>query len=224
MAQSRAPEFAAPGQSAILKGEVGAFYRSNNSAQGANVSATYATDIFNISYSGSTAKADDYTAGSDFKRYDFTGRLGHTLGRDEVGSTSYETVNHSLGLAFKKDNHLLEAKVGIQDMPFQNYPNQRMDMLYNKQDSLNLRYLGQFDWGSLDARVYQENVDHFMDFGADKRYWYGSASGGGAAQNGKPCSPTGTAACADVHRRQNHGHQHESRWGTEPAKPAARGR
>ncbi|HEY8907454.1 MAG TPA: TonB-dependent receptor, partial [Rhodoferax sp.] len=205
VAQSRAPEFAAPGQSAIVKGEVGAFYRSNNSAQGANVSATYATDKFNISYSGSTAKADDYTAGGDFKAYDFTGRLGHTLARDEVGSTSYETVNHNLALAFKKDQHLLEAKVGIQDMPFQLYPNQRMDMLYNKQDSLNLRYLGQFDWGSLEARAYQENVDHFMDFGADKRYWYAGStsstgviigSGGGTALNGTPCSPAGTATCA----------------------------
>jgi len=195
VAESRAPEFAVPGQSPIVKGEVGTFYRSNNSAQGANVSATYATDAFNISYSGSTAKADNYTAGGDFKSYDFTGRIGHTLAHDEVGSTAYDTRNHSLGLAFKRDNHLFEAKVGIQDMPFQLYPNQRMDMLYNKQDSLNLRYLGQFDWGKLEARAYRENVDHFMDFGADKRYWYGpgpstlGGSGGDAALNGIPCSP-----------------------------------
>jgi iron complex outermembrane receptor protein len=77
-------------------------------------------------------------------------------------------------------------------------------MLYNKQDSLNLRYLGQFDWGSLEARAYQENVDHFMDFGPDKRYWYGGStvagvvtgSGGSMAINGTPCSPVGTATCA----------------------------
>jgi len=196
-AESLAPEFAAPGQNAIVKGEAGTFYRSNNRASGVNLSASYATETFNISYSGATAKADNYTAGGDFKTYDFTGRLGHTLDRDEVGSTAYETRNHTLGLAFKNDEHLLEAKLGIQDMPFQLYPNQRMDMLYNKQDSVNLRYLGQFDWGSLEARAYHENVDHFMDFGADKRYWYGTASGGGAALNGTPCSPTGTATCAN---------------------------
>jgi iron complex outermembrane receptor protein len=195
-AESLAPEFAAPGQKAIVKGEAGTFYRSNNKASGANLSASHATDQFHISYSGSTAKADNYSAGGDFKTYDFTGRLGHTLARDEVGSTAYETKNHSLGLAFKKDAHLFEAKLGIQDMPFQLYPNQRMDMLDNQQDSLNLRYLGQFDWGSLEARVYRENVDHFMDFGADRRYWYGTASGGGSALNGIPCSPVGTAACA----------------------------
>ncbi len=194
VAESRAPEFAAPGQSPIVKGEVGTFYRSNNDARGLNLSASYATDAFNISYSGSTAKADNYVAGGDFKNYDFTGRVDHTLARDEVGSTAYDTRNHSLGLAFKRDNHLFEAKVGIQDMPFQLYPNQRMDMLYNKQDSLNLRYLGQFDWGKLEARAYRENVDHFMDFGADKRFWYGGTLAGiGVTSSGGPTSPVGYA-------------------------------
>lgn len=69
-------------------------------------------------------------------------------------------------------------------MPEQLYPNQRMDMLDNTQKRFNLRYLGQFDWGTLEARAYHESVDHFMDFGADKRFWYGSKSGTGA-----PCSP-----------------------------------
>ncbi len=198
IAESLAPEFAAPGLKSITKGEVGSFYRSNNSASGANLSATYATQTFNISYSGATSKAGNYTAGADFKTYDFTGRLGHTLARDEVGSTAYETLNHSLGLAFKNDNHLFEAKLGIQDMPFQLYPNQRMDMLYNKQSSLNLRYLGQFDWGSLEARAYQENVDHFMDFGPDKRYWYGGTPTGiGVTSSGGPTSTVGYA-CSPI--------------------------
>ena len=204
VAESRAPEFAAPGQAALAKGEVGTFYRSNNKASGVNLSAIYATEQFNISYSGASSQADNTMAGADFKSYDFTGRPGHTLARDEVGSTAFETLNHSLGLAFKSGQHLFEARVGIQDMPFQNYPNQRMDMLNNKQDSLNLRYLGQFDWGSLEARAYQEHVDHFMDFGADKRYWYGGStvagvvtgSGGPTALNGTACSPAGTAICA----------------------------
>jgi outer membrane receptor protein involved in Fe transport len=174
IAESRAAEFAAPGQAAITKGEAGVFYRSNNNARGANVSATYANERFNISYSGATSQADNYTAGDDFKTYDFTGRIGHTLPRDEVGSTAYETRNHTLGLAFKNDAHLFEAKLGVQDMPFQLYPNQRMDMLNNEQNSLNLRYLGKLDWGSLEARAYHEQVDHFMDFGADKRFWYGN--------------------------------------------------
>ncbi len=33
-------------------------------------------------------------------------RDGHTLDRDEVGSTAYETRNHTLGFAMKGGNHL----------------------------------------------------------------------------------------------------------------------
>ena len=196
IADTPAPTFAAPGQGSLFKGEAGAFYRSNGNAKGANLSATYATESFSITYSGATAESDNYDAGGDFKNYSFTGRIGHTLPRDEVGSTAYETRNHALGLAFKGGNHLFEVKLGYQDLPYQLYPNQRMDMLDNEQKRLNLRYLGQFDWGKLEARAYQEKVDHFMDFGEDKRYWYGAASGGGAALNGTPCAPVGTAACA----------------------------
>ena len=100
----------------------------------------------------------------------------------------------------KGGNHLVEAKLGFQDMPFQNYPNQRMDMTENQQWRLNLRHLGKYDWGSLETRAYHEKVDHKMDFGDDKRFWYGAQSGPGGvggttSQNGFPCSPI-SANCA----------------------------
>jgi iron complex outermembrane receptor protein len=199
IAESRAPEFAAPGQAAITKGEVGAFYRSNNKASGVNLSGTYATDTFNISYNGSTSQADNYTAAADFKTTTATGRPGHTLPLSEVGSSAYETRNHSIGLAFKADKHLFEAKLGLQDMPYQLYPNQRMDLLSNDQQSINLRYTGQFDWGSLQARAYHEKVDHNMDFGADKMFDYGSM---GSPSLGMPMNTagktTGTSVKADI--------------------------
>lgn len=185
VAETRAPEFAASG-ARLFKGEVGAFYRSNNQARGANASATVATDTLSLSYSGAFSEANNYTAGKNFKNYTATGRAGHTLGRDEVGSTAYQTGNHTLGLAVKNANHLFEVKLGYQDMPEQLYPNQRMDLLDNEQKRINLRWLGEYGWGKLEARVYHETVDHFMDFGADKRFWYGSNSGG---TDGSPCSP-----------------------------------
>ncbi|MFN3884668.1 MAG: TonB-dependent receptor [Rhodocyclaceae bacterium] len=196
--ESTPPRFAAPGQGSLMTGEVGAFYRSNGDAFGGNVSATYATETFSIGYSGAMAEAEDYKAGGDFKNYNFTGRAGHTLGFDEVGSTAYKTRNHALGVALRGGQHLVEAKLSFQDMPYQLYPNQRMDMLSNESTKLNLRYLGQFGWGKLDARVWHETVDHYMDFGADKRYWYGSASGGPGAQNGSPCSPLGPNCAAGM--------------------------
>ncbi len=201
VAETAPPQFAAPGQGTLAKGEVGAFFHSNNNAQGGNLSATLATENISVSYTGAMAKADNYKAGGDFKRWTSTGRIGHTLALDEVGSTAYESRTHTLGFAVRGGNHLVEAKFGYQDVPYQLYPNQRMDMLDNEQKRVNLRYLGQYDWGMFEARAYHEQVDHFMDFGADKRYWYGNGapptgSGGSNAENGFPCSPVGTSTCA----------------------------
>jgi iron complex outermembrane receptor protein len=53
------------------------------------------------------------SAGGDFKNYSFTGRAGHTLGFDEVGSTAYKTRNHQLLAAFKSGAHLFDLKVDI---------------------------------------------------------------------------------------------------------------
>ncbi|PIX05081.1 MAG: TonB-dependent receptor [Gallionellales bacterium CG_4_8_14_3_um_filter_54_18] len=193
LVSSQAPVFAAAGEGQLLKGEVGAFLRSNNSAKGANLSATIASESLSLSYNGSVSEANNYKAGGAFKASGVTGRVGHVLALDEVGSTAYATSNHALGLAMKGDGHLVEAKIGLQSLPNQLYPNQRMDMLDNQQTSLNLRYLGDMAWGNLEARVYHENVDHMMDFGADKRYWYGMASGGlvGIAGSGVACGPIG---------------------------------
>ncbi|PKO87113.1 MAG: TonB-dependent receptor [Betaproteobacteria bacterium HGW-Betaproteobacteria-12] len=198
IAETRAPQFAAPGQGTLATGEIGAFYRSNNAARGGNLAATLASEQFSVWYNGAHSQANNYTAGDNFKDVTATGRAGHTLARDEVGSSAYETANHTLGLAMKHDRHLVEVRFGLQDMPEQLYPNQRMDLLDNQQQRLNLRWLGQFDWGRLEARAYREEVEHFMDFGRDKRYWYGAATGGSAALNPAPCAPLGPTCAAGM--------------------------
>ena len=199
IADTKPPLFASSDAAPLLKGEIGAFYRSNNDARGGNLAASYSTENISVNYAGAFSKANNYTAGSNFKNSRVTGRIGHTLGLDEVGSTAYETQNHTLGFAAKSGAHLFEAKLGYQNMPEQLYPNQRMDLLDNEQKRINLRYAGDFDWGKLDARAYHEKVEHFMDFGADKRFWYGGASGGNTGVsgtgNGRPCAPIG-ATCA----------------------------
>ena len=195
IAEPRGLPFAASGQGLLSSGEIGGFYRSNGDAWGGNLSAALANESFSIMYTGSSAQADNYKAGGDFKRTTATGQPGHTLALDEVGSTAYNTWSQQLALGFKGDGNLVEAKYTFVKTPEQLYPNQRMDMLDNEQQRFNLRYLGQFAWGSLEARAYHETVDHMMDFGPDKRFWYGAASGGAAAANGNPCSPI-SATCA----------------------------
>ncbi|MGQ9723786.1 MAG: TonB-dependent receptor, partial [Tepidimonas sp.] len=120
------------------------------------------------------------------------------LDTDEVGSTAYLTRNHVLSAAWQTDGHVWEAKLYRQDTPYQLYPNQRMDMLDNESTKLNLAYSGRYAWGRLKARVWAEEVDHFMDFGADKRYWYGMQSGGPRSVDGRPCSPLGPMCAAGM--------------------------
>ncbi|MGA9165271.1 MAG: TonB-dependent receptor [Thiobacillus sp.] len=183
---SPAPEFAQEGQGTLLKGEAGAFYRSNGNARGANLSATAAGENLSVTYSGSTAQSGNYTAGGDFKPaglafiktpqslYNST----TWLDGDEVGSTLYQSTNQSLGLALRHDNHLVDLKLGYQHIPHQGFPNQRMDMTDNTSTQINLGYAGKYDWGKLEARIYNEHTEHEMNFLEDKAFWYtGNAPG-----------------------------------------------
>ncbi|TNF32787.1 MAG: TonB-dependent receptor [Gammaproteobacteria bacterium] len=143
-----------------------------------------------MTYSSSTAQAEDYTAGDDFKTHTYVNDVGDpVLDDDEVGSTMYKTTNRSLSFATRIDNHLTELKLGMQDIPYQGYPNQRMDMTGNDSTQVNLRYQGEYDWGQLEARAYGEQTRHSMQFYDDKLYWYGSETGT-PYPDGVPCTPT----------------------------------
>jgi iron complex outermembrane receptor protein len=182
-----APVFAQPGQGVLVKGEVGSFFRSNGSAYGGNLSATVATENFSITYNGSYSRSEDYRAGGNFKlpwpAWLWTGntipftRFGSPtswLSGDQVGSTAYQAQNHDIAIAARHENHLLELDIGFQHIPYQWYPNQRMDMTENRSIQGKLRYTGLYDWGTLEAQVYHQTLRHIMDFGEDKQYYYGS--------------------------------------------------
>jgi iron complex outermembrane recepter protein len=187
------PAFAKSGEQ-LMHGAAGTFYRSNGDGWGGNVSGTFATDSVSLGYTGAYTQSDNYSAGDDFRDYTFTGRAGHTLATDEVGSTAYESSNQAVRLAWQRGAHLLDFTYGIQDIPYEGYPNQRMDMTDNRGDQFNLAYTGSVGWGTLRARAYHQQTKHEMDFGDDKRFWYGpgappAGSGGDTAVNGSRCSP-----------------------------------
>jgi iron complex outermembrane receptor protein len=197
IADSPEPEFAGPDQKYLLKGTAGGYYQSNGNGYSANIGASAATDSLSIAYSGALAKSQNYKAGGDFKTTRATGRIGHTLPLNEVGSTAYDTRNQTLDFAWKSGIHKIEAEIGYQDIPQELFPNQRMDMLGNEQTSFNLNYTGEFAWGDLEAQTYYQYVDHFMDFGPDKRFWYGPASGR-TTVDGKPCWPISNTCAAGM--------------------------
>ncbi|MGB9129031.1 MAG: TonB-dependent receptor [Thiobacillus sp.] len=194
--ESAQPEFARSGEALLTQGEVGTFYRSNGNAMGANLSATVAGENLSVTYTGSTAQSDNYTAGDNFKTTTATGRLGHTLPLDEVGSSAYRSINHALGFALRNDKHLFDLKLAHQEIPYENFPNQRMDLTDNTSNQVNLGYTGQYQWGTLKARAYHEKTEHEMDFGDDKRFWYGSDSN--VPVPGTPCSPVSSTCAAGM--------------------------
>ena len=165
---SAAPEFAGAGEGTLLKGQAGVFQRSNDNARGANLSATVASEKLSLSYAGSTTEAGNYKSAKDFKAAAQSTGTSAFLAGNEVGSSSYKSENQSLGLALRHENHLLELKLGLQNIPYQGFPNQRMDMTGNDSRQLNFRYAGQYRWGALEARIYNENTRHRMNFLEDK--------------------------------------------------------
>ena len=174
---SSQPEFAQSAGEVIKKGELGAYYRSNGDVRGGNIAATLATQDLSLSYNGSTAKGNNYDAGGNFKPAGLAAVDRGWLDGDEVGSTSYEATNHALGIAIHSDNHLLQLKLGYQNIPYQGWPNQRMDMVENKSSQINFMHKGRFDWGTIESSIYSENTNHKMQFGEDKQYLYGNAPG-----------------------------------------------
>ena len=138
----------------------------------AHATAHYATDRFSLRYDGALSQADNYRAGGDFKPAGPASidKPDQWLRADEVGSTAYKARNHALTGAWRGDDQLVQLRLGVQDIPYQYYPNQRMDMTRNDSYHLNLRYDGRFNWGRLEARAWHERTRHGMQFGDDKQY------------------------------------------------------
>ncbi|MCO5979326.1 TonB-dependent receptor [Ideonella oryzae] len=166
--ESAAPLFAAEPGTWVHQGELGGAYRSNGNAWSADANVTLATDTLSLRYTGASTRSDNYRAAWAFKDPASGSGAGSNLPADEVGSSAYRAHNQALSLALRQDNHLLQLSASYQDIPFEGYPNQRMDMTSNRSTQLNARYRGQYDWGELQAQAYSQRTDHRMDMGPDR--------------------------------------------------------
>jgi iron complex outermembrane receptor protein len=150
--KSAPPVFAQPGQGLKTSGNITGFHRSNGSANGASVQANVATESVSIGYVGNTVEAANYKDGN---------------GQALVASR-YKVRNNAIKVAALTGADVWTVAMGWQDIPFQGYPNQSMDMTYNKSFSINTGYTGNFDWGVLEARAFRQHVRHKMDVLQDK--------------------------------------------------------
>ncbi len=174
--RSAAPQFSPNGQW-ISSGNLSSYYRSNGDGHGVNVALNAANQQLALRYEGSVAAANNYSAAAAFKAAGAAASGRGYLAGDEVGSTAFESHNHALRIDSAGDQHRFGLDIGYQHIPYQGFANQRMDMLDNTSYRAALRHAGEYDWGSVASRIYWENTEHFMNFGPDKLFWYGTAAG-----------------------------------------------
>jgi len=144
--KSKDPIFAQSGE-ALVSGEVSGFYRSNNQARGASVSASAANDKISVNYSGYAEKADNYKNGD--------GAI--------VKDTLYKQANHSATIAYKTMDGYVALKLAQSNADYIGFPHGYMDMLANQSTSGNLTYKGKVGALLIDANVYRQNTDHYMN-------------------------------------------------------------
>lgn len=173
-ADSPAPRFSQSAEGVTVSGKASTAFRSVNEGITASASATVANESVSVGYDGSWSRSNNHRSGGNGPR---------------VRSTEAEAINHALTLALRTGDHLVEVKGGVQSIPYQGFPNQRMDLTDNRQGFVNLHYAGVFGWGGIDARAYVQRVEHTMNFLADK---------GGTATGGMPMKTRGTDAGSTV--------------------------
>lgn len=141
------PAFASD-RGTLLSGRFAIAGRSIDNGVTTSAQAGVASDRLSISYSGAMVEADSYEDGRGNK----------------VADTLYKSVNQSLTLGARGEGNRWALKLGRQDIPYQGFPNQAMDMVKNRGLSANLGYGGDFSWGTLDGRLYWQDTRHKMGF------------------------------------------------------------
>lgn len=170
-----APAFAESAAEMLATARGGAYFRSNANAVGYDMAGTLASENLHVSYQESNAQAENYTAAKPFKAGGVGSLLpgGEYLAGNVVGSSNYDNLHsRSVRVAGRYADHRLALTASLQQVGFEGFPNQRMDMTANESQQLGLRYAGQYGWGDLRADLYGHNTRHAMDMGPD-RFFYG---------------------------------------------------
>lgn len=152
--------YASPDEPVRAWGSVSSFYRSNGDGFGGSVIAEAATSKFSLRYDGSFANSGDYDRGGD---------------GGFVRSTEYEAWNHGVTLTARSQEDSLILHGATQRIPYQGFPNQRMDMgdtsgdiLGNKAYEADVRYTRHTSFGLVEASGFYNHVQHYMNFLKDK--------------------------------------------------------
>lgn len=132
----------------LIQGTMGANYESNGQHHGEYLNVTVAGNNLSLGYSGSFDRSATYRDGDG----------------DKVLDTLYRSESHALTFGSKGANQELVIKLTHQEVPYQGFPNQYMDMVGNKSNGVIVNYLHNFSWMKLDALFSWNDVEHEMGF------------------------------------------------------------
>ena len=123
-------------------------YKSVNQAKSVGLGAKLASDWLSIDYQGAYEDAQSYKDGNG----------------DVVLDTLYRAQNHALTGAIKDGKDQLAVKITHQNIPFQGFANQYMDMTNNKSVGITSVYQRQLETGDVSAQLNWHSVNHEMGF------------------------------------------------------------
>ncbi|GGN29855.1 TonB-dependent receptor [Shewanella putrefaciens] len=140
------------GESEAIKwnsGDISTGYRSVSDTLLLGTNATVASKNVSLSYQGAYEDANSYKDGNG----------------DKVIDTLYRAQNHALTAAWRDETQEVAIKLTHQNIPFQGFANQYMDMTDNKSYGALARYqLKLDDDGEFSAQVNWHGVKHEMGF------------------------------------------------------------
>jgi len=140
--------FAENSEPLLIEATAASFYRSNNNGLSADIKASAASDKFSIGFSGGVDRAQSYKDGN-----------GNT-----VNATQFDRRHQNIVLALKGEDRELSLRIKHQDILYQGFANQRMDMVGNSSDAISANYTQQFSGAKLDANIFWQQVKHEMGF------------------------------------------------------------
>ncbi len=146
--QSVLPEFSLSKTTARFEGKIGTAYRSNGDGLSELLHIEWADSDTFASYTGSYNKSNSYNDGRGRKVY----------------STQFEAITNSLNISKKFEDHLSTLNISSQNIPYQGFVNQYMDMTDNLSTTISALDKATFDWGRLDSSIFFQNTDHEMGF------------------------------------------------------------
>ncbi|EGM68704.1 TonB dependent receptor [Shewanella sp. HN-41] len=130
-------------------GNISTGYRSVSDTLLLGANAAVASKNVSLSYQGAYEDANSYKDGNG----------------DKVIDTLYRSQNHALSAAWRDETQELAIKLTHQNIPFQGFPNQYMDMTDNKSYGALGRYtLKLEDDGEFSAQLNWHGVKHKMGF------------------------------------------------------------